>query len=77
MRMNGVERERNARRFAERWTAHGDEKSETEKFWIDLLHDVCGVARPVDVIEFQKPVKLDHVSFIDAYIPSTWGLVEM
>ena len=60
-----------ARDFVERWRGRGDEKSETQTFWHELLHDLCGVERPGDAVEFEKRVSLKHTSFIDAYIPST------
>ena len=67
---------KDVKKFVERWQGKGDEKSDTQKLWLDLLHDVCGVERPVDIIEFEKRVELGHKSFIDAYIPSTRVLIE-
>lgn len=60
-----------AKEFAERWTGRGDEKQESQRFWIDLLHTVLGVKNAENYIEFEKPVKLPHTSFIDAYITGT------
>ena len=74
--MPNMDRARNSRQFVERWQGKGDEKSDTQKFWLDLLHDVCGVERPADIIEFEKRVELEHKSFIDAYITSTRVLIE-
>lgn len=65
-----------AREFAAYWTGRGDEKQETQRFWIDLLRNVYGVEKPETFIEFEVPVKLDHVSFIDGTIPSTRVLIE-
>ena len=40
--MNAKEQAKAAKTFAEAWAGHGDEKSETQKFWLSLLHDVYG-----------------------------------
>ncbi len=71
-----VEQQVRAREFAKEWKNRGDEKSETQHFWISLLQFVFGIAEPQKFIEFEKRVQLTHVSFIDAYIASTKVLVE-
>ena len=65
-----------AAQFAEFWAGKGDEKQETSRFWIDLLHNVLGISNVERYIEFEKRVKLSHTSFIDAYIPETKVLIE-
>ena len=65
---------KNIKGFISRWK--GEEKSETQIFWISLLRDVLGVEKPDEFIQFEKRVELDHVSFIDAYIPSTHVIIE-
>ena len=62
--------------FINRWKGKGDEKSDTHTFWLDLLHTVFGLENPGELIEFEKRVGLKHVSYIDAYIPSTKVLIE-
>ncbi|MBQ7197433.1 MAG: hypothetical protein IJS40_08520, partial [Synergistaceae bacterium] len=62
--------------FIERWKNTGDEKSETQKFWLEFLHDVLGIDEPTKIIEFEKRVALSHTSFIDAYIPKTHAIIE-
>lgn len=62
--------------FSERWIGRGDEKSDTQTFWLELLHDVLEVDSPGEIIEFEKRVELSHVSFIDAYIPQTGIIIE-
>ncbi|MBQ7734110.1 MAG: class I SAM-dependent DNA methyltransferase [Synergistaceae bacterium] len=62
--------------FVDFWENHGDEKSDTQKFWLDLLHNVLSLEYPERFIEFEKRVALEHVSYIDAYIPSTRTLIE-
>ena len=65
-----------AKQFAKDWTGHGDEKQETQRFWIDLLQNVFGVEQATKAIEFEVRVKLDHTSFIDGYISDTHVLIE-
>ena len=63
-------------RFVDFWETHGDEKSDTQLFWLQLLRDVLGIERPEELITFEKRVSLEHTSFIDAYVPSTRTLIE-
>lgn len=65
-----------ARVFASYWGEHGDEKQDTQRFWMDLLQNVLGVENPSQFIEFEVPVMLSHTSFIDGFIPSTRVLIE-
>ncbi|MBQ3764521.1 MAG: hypothetical protein II869_06065, partial [Synergistaceae bacterium] len=53
-----------------------NEKSHTEIFWLTLIKKVFGIINPEEYIEFQKRVRIEHVKFIDAYIPSTGTLIE-
>lgn len=74
--MTDVQQRAAAKAFIKYWTGRGDEKQETQRFWIDLLRNVYGVAEPEKAIEFEYPVKLDHISFIDGYIRETRVLIE-
>ena len=74
--MTQFEQEQAAKKFVEFWKNKGDEKSDTQSFWISLLHDVFGVDDPTKFIEFEKRVKIENKSFIDGYIPSTKVLIE-
>jgi hypothetical protein len=65
-----------AKRFAADWRERGDEKQETQAFWLALLQKVYGVVEPEKYIQFELPVKLDHTSFIDGYIEATHTLIE-
>lgn len=65
-----------AKSFAEEWKNRGDEKSETQSFWMSLLQSVFEIVEPQKFIEFEKRVQLTHVSYIDAYIPATKVLIE-
>lgn len=74
--MTDAERRAAAKQFANHWQGRGDEKQETQAFWMALLQKVYGVAEPDKYISFELPVKLDHTSFIDGYIASTRVLIE-
>ena len=74
--MTDVQQKAAAKQFVKDWTGHGDEKQETQRFWMALLQKVYGVAEPDKAIEFEVRVKLDHTSFIDGYIKDTHVLIE-
>lgn len=74
--MTDMQRRASARDFASQWEGRGDERQETQRYWISLLGDVLGIVQPANAIEFEKRVKLTHTSFIDAYIPATRVLIE-
>ena len=74
--MTDAEQRNAADKFAAEWQNRGDEKQETQRFWISLLRNVYGVENPEHYIEFELPVKLDHTSFIDGFIPKTHVLIE-
>ena len=74
--MTDVEQKLAAKQFAKDWSNRGDEKQETQLFWISLLQNVFGVEQATDAIEFEVPVKLSHTSFIDGYIKDTHVLIE-
>ncbi len=74
--MTDAEQRKAARKFVQDWTGRGDEKQDTQRFWIQLLREVLGVDAPESFISFELPVKLDHTSFIDAYLEKTRVLIE-
>ena len=74
--MTDVEQKQAVRQFVKTWTGRGDEKQDTQTFWLTFLRDVFGVEKPEDHIKFEVPVKLDHTSFIDAYMEDTHVLIE-
>ncbi len=66
-----------AREFAAKWlAAAGDEKQETQRFWMELLQSVFAVPNPADTIRFEVKVDLSHQSYIDAHIPGTRVVIE-
>lgn len=74
--MNQVELTQNAKDFFEYWQDKGDEKQETQRYWIELLQNILGIENPSRYIEFEKTVKIKHTNFIDGYISSTKVLIE-
>ena len=58
--MTDVQQRAAAKEFIKYWTGRGDEKQETQRFWIDLLRNVYGVAEPEKIIEFEYPVGKDR-----------------
>ena len=74
--MTDVQQKAAAKQFVKDWTGHGDEKQETQRFWIALLQNVFGVEQATNAIEFEVPVKLSHTSFIDGYLKDTHVLIE-
>lgn len=74
--MTDMEQRAAAKGFAADWKGRGDEKQETQAFWLSLLQKVYGVTEPEKYIEFEVPVKLDHTSFIDGLIKTTRVLIE-
>ena len=56
--MTDTERKAAARQFAADWQGRGDEKQETQSFWLALLRNVYGVANPEKFIDFEVRVKL-------------------
>ncbi|MBR0375837.1 MAG: class I SAM-dependent DNA methyltransferase, partial [Firmicutes bacterium] len=74
--MNDAQQRSAAKQFSANWQGRGDEKQDTQQFWISLLTNVFGVADPANYIKFELPVQLEHVSFIDGYIGATRVLIE-
>ncbi len=74
--MTPAQQAKAAREFAEFWQGKGNEKSDAQAFWFSLLRQVFGMENPEHNIEVEKPVPLDHTSFIDVYIPATKVLIE-
>lgn len=74
--LTAKQQEQAAKTFAAKWAGRGDEKQETARFWSDLLQNVYGIENPSDYLEFEKRVQLEHVSYIDVYIPKTSTVIE-
>lgn len=74
--MTDAERRNAAKDFAADWQGRGDEKQDTQSFWLSLLQQVYAVDEPAKFISFEVPVKLSHTSFIDGFIRETRVLIE-
>ncbi len=74
--MTPIEQKKAAAEFAEEWAGQGSEKSQTQKFWLELLQKVFGVDDPYHFITFEDEVMVDNTNFMDAYIESTKVLIE-
>ena len=74
--MTEAQQRQAVRKFIADWAGHGDEKQDTSRFWMGLLRNVFGIEEPEKFIKFEYPVKMEHISYIDAYIPQTLVLIE-
>lgn len=74
--MDVTEQKKQAKEFAKRWENRGDEKQDSQSFWLDLLEHVLGVEEPETFIKFEKRVRLENTSFIDGFIPQTKVMIE-
>jgi len=74
--MTDIQKRAAARQFSKDWSGRGDEKQETQQFWMALLQKIYDVEEPEKIIEFEVPVKLSHTSFIDGYIRGPQVLIE-
>lgn len=70
------EHKQSIKQFIEYWKDRGSERAESQKFWLNLLGDVLGVANPTEYISFEDPVMMNNTGFIDGYIDSTKVLIE-
>ena len=76
--MNMRERKKAAEEFYKRWSNRGNERQDSQSFWLDLLQNVYGIENPVEYITFEDSVQnmMDNTSFIDGYIEKTNVLIE-
>ncbi|MDU4715191.1 MAG: type IIL restriction-modification enzyme MmeI, partial [Anaerococcus sp.] len=61
--------------FAKRWEYRGQEKSDAQSFWTDLLRSVFRYETPETVALFEQST--EYGGWIDAVIPSARTFVEM
>ncbi len=78
--MTPQQQKKAAKHFAESWQGKGYEKGETQRFWLDLLHNVFGEDDPTKTTQFEIPVKTitkeKGADFIDGYITPAKVLIE-
>ena len=70
------EQKKQAKAFIKRWENRGNERQDSQSFWLDLLQSVYGVENPSEYITFEDKVILDHTSFMDGFIDKTKVLIE-
>ena len=51
--MNIADQHKKAAEFIERWQGRGDEKQETQKFWLDFMQNVLDVPNAINNTEFE------------------------
>ena len=78
--MSNMIQKQAAKQFVKDWMGKGYEKGETQRFWLDLIHNVFGVDDPTKTMQFEIPVKTitkeKGADFIDGYITPTKVLIE-
>ena len=72
--MSVVEQHTRVLAFIEQWRGHGDEKQETQRFWLDLLQNVLGVRDAINQTLFEY--RTVGGGFIDVLCPEARLLVE-
>ena len=75
--MTEAEQRAAATEFYNDWHGIGDEKSDSQRFWIEFFSKVLGIKNATQKIIFEKRVVVDgQTKFIDVYIPETRVLIE-
>lgn len=75
--MTDTEMREAARQFYYTWKNRGDEKSDTQSYWLNLLSDVLGMTDCSNRVIFEKRVVVDgQIKFIDVFIPESRVLIE-
>lgn len=72
--MNIADQHKKAAEFIEHWQGRGDEKQETQKFWLDLMQNVLGVPDAISNTEFEY--RTANRGYIDMLCPDSRFLVE-
>lgn len=75
--MNSVTQRAAIKTFFKKWNGIGDEKQDTQSYWIELLSNIYGIQDVTNCISFEKRVKIDgNTKYIDGYIKDTLVLIE-
>ncbi len=75
--MTEAEQRAAATKFYNDWHGIGNEKSDSQRFWIEFFSKVLGIENVTQKIIFEKRVVVDgQTKFIDVYIPETRVLIE-
>lgn len=54
MAQSSAQQKRAAREFARKWTGRGNEKEDTQSFWLELLRDVIGMEDVTTAVRFEQ-----------------------
>jgi hypothetical protein len=76
---NGADRRGAAKAFVRRWRDRGDERQDTQAFWLDLLTSVFDMRSAAEVCRFEHPVKTmasDHTGYADLWVEPARLIVE-
>ncbi|SHK02086.1 DNA methyltransferase [Hespellia stercorisuis] len=77
MALTDTQKREAATKFYNDWHGIGDEKSDSQRFWIEFFTNVLDVEDVTQKIIFEKRVIIDgQTKFIDVYIPETRVLIE-
>lgn len=75
--MTEAERREASRKFINHWRGKGNEKQDSQKFWMSLLSDVYEMRNINENVQFERPVIVDgQQKYIDVYLPETRVLIE-
>lgn len=72
--MNIADRHKKEAEFIDRWQGRGDEKQETQKFWLDLMQNVLDIPDTINNTEFEY--RTANRGYIDMLCPDSLFLVE-
>lgn len=76
--MTDAQQREAARQFYYRWNGKGNEQQDARSYWIELLHDILGVERVTERVQFEKKLTgaKGSTERIDVYIPETRVIIE-
>ena len=75
--MTEAERREAARKFINHWRGKGDEKQDSQLFWVSLLQDVYVMENVKEHVQFERRVIVDgQQKYIDVYLPETRVMIE-
>ena len=74
--MDIKQQKKNAQAFIKRWENRGNERQDSQSFWLDLLQSVYGIEKPTEYIRFEIQLRLTKQVFIDGFIDATKVLIE-
>ena len=78
MKINIREQKNAAKKFSQKWLNRGNERQDSQTFWLELLQNVFGIENAFEYILFEDSVQnmMDTTSFLDGYIEKTNVLIE-